>query len=72
MVPILSLSEKLNAGQTSNLALFDIGLTSSTNGRATDITLGGCELVLPRAAKMMLMVPKGGLEEAFLCAPDLD
>ena len=30
--------------------------------RATDITLDGHDLVLPSVAKMILIVPKGGLE----------
>ena len=34
--------------------------------RATDINLDGQDLVLPGAAKMILIVPKGGLEETFL------
>ena len=34
--------------------------------QATDITLEGQELVLPGAAKMTLIVPRGCLEEASL------
>ena len=66
MVPTFSSSEKLSAGRTSTLALFGSGLESSMGGRAIDITMEGYELVLPEAAKMTLIVPKGGLEEAFL------
>ena len=35
---------------------------------ATDITLDGQDLVLPDAAKMTLIIPKGGLEETSLRA----
>ena len=66
MVPILSSSEKLSVGQMFILALFGSRLLSSTNSRATNITLEGQESVFPRAAKMTLIVPKGGLEEAYL------
>ena len=66
MVPILSLSEKLSAGWISILALFGLGLLSSADSWATDITLKGQEPVLPEAAKMTLIIPKGGLEEASL------
>ena len=34
--------------------------------RATEITLDGQDLVFPGAAKMTLIVPKGGLEETSL------
>ena len=70
MVPTLSSSEKLIAGQFSSLAFFGSGFESSEGSRATNITLEGWEPVLPGAAKMTLMVPKGGLEEAFPWAPD--
>ena len=33
--------------------------------RATDITLEGHEPVLPRATKIMFIVPIGGLKEMF-------
>ena len=62
-VPTLSLSKKLNAGQTSILALFSSRLESSVSGGATNITLEGWELVLPGAARMTLIMPKGGLED---------
>ena len=70
MVPTLSSSEKLNTGQISVLALFDLELGSSAGGRATDITLKGWEPVLPGAVKMTLIVPKSGLEEASLRGPN--
>ena len=65
MVPTLSSSKKLNVSQTSNLAFFGVGLASSASDLAIDITLEGRKPVLPRAAKMTLMVLKGGLEGAF-------
>ena len=65
MVPIFSLSKKLNAGRVSTLALFGLELESSAGGRATYITLEGWELFLPRVVKMKLIMPKRGLEEAF-------
>ena len=66
MVPTLSSSEKLNAGWMFTLALFGFGLMSSADSRATNITLKEQELVLPKAAKMTFIIPKGGLEEASL------
>ena len=66
MVQNLSSSEKLSAGWISILALFGSELESSAGSRATDITLDGPEPVLPGAAKMTFIVPKGGLEEASL------
>jgi len=66
MALILSSSKKLNAGRVSNLALFGPELAPSAGSRATDITLEQQELVLLRAAKMTLIVPKGDLEEASL------
>ena len=50
----------------SILALFSSGLESSTGSRVTDITLEGQDPALPRAAKMTLIVLRGGLEEASL------
>ena len=35
---------------------------SAEDRRATDITLDGHDPILPGAAKMTLIVPKGGLE----------
>ena len=72
MVPILSSSEKLSVGRISTLALFDSKLESSAGSRATNITLEGWELVLLGAAKMTLIVPNRGFEEAFAWAPNLD
>ena len=66
MVPILSSSEKLNAGWISILALFGSRLLSSANSRATNFTLEGQESVFPKVAKMTLIVPRGGLEEVSL------
>ena len=39
---------------------------SPEDGQATNITLDGQDPVLPGAAKMTLIVPKGGLEEISL------
>ena len=39
---------------------------SPEDRRATDIILDGQDPVLPGAAKMTLIVPKGGLEEISL------
>ena len=66
MIPILSSFEKLNAGGVSNLALFDPELAPLAGSQAMDITLEGQEPVLLGAAKMTLIIPKGGLEEAYL------
>ena len=66
MVPTLSSSEKLNADWILTLALFGSEFESSADSQATDIILEGQEPVLPRAAKMTFIVPKGGLEEASL------
>ena len=46
------------------LTFFDIGLELSAGQRDTNITLEGQDPVLPRAANMTLIVPRGGLEEA--------
>ena len=66
MIPILSLSEKPSTCGASFLALFYSKLLSSVDSRAIDITLEGREPVLLGAAKMTLIVPRGGLEEASL------
>ena len=50
----------------SNLALFGSRLVSSEGRRATDITLDGYNPVLPGAAKITLIVPRGGLEGVSL------
>ena len=65
VVPTLSSSEKLNASRASILAFFSILLDSLAGSWVTDITLEGCEPILTEAAKMMLIVPNGGFEEAF-------
>ena len=65
MVPTLSSFEKLSASRTSTLALLGSRLKSLAGGRVIDITLEGCKPVLLGATKMTLIVPKGGLEEAF-------
>ena len=39
---------------------------SPEDRRATDITLDGHDPILPGAAKMTLIVPKGGLEKISL------
>ena len=65
MVQILSSSKKLNTGRISTLTLFSSELESLAGSWATDITLEGWELVLPGAGKMILIVPKGSLKEAF-------
>ena len=63
MVPILSSSKKLKIGWWYILGLFGSGPESSVGSRATDITLEGHELVLPEVAKIMFIVPMGGLKE---------
>ena len=68
LVPTLSLPEKLKVGRTSTLLLFGLGVKSLSNGQSMDITRDGKEPVLPKAAKIMLIVPSGGLEEVSLCA----
>ena len=65
MVPTLSSSEKLNVSWILTLALFGSEFESSANSQATDIILEGQDPVLPRAAKMMFIVPKKGLEEVY-------
>ena len=45
---------------------FGSELESSTGSQVTDITLNGHDPVLPKAAKMTLIVPKGGFEGALL------
>ena len=65
MVLTLFSFEKLNVGRTSTLALFVLRLEFSAGGCAIDITPEGRELILLRVAKMALILPKGGLEEAF-------
>ena len=71
MIPILSSFEKLNAGGVSNLALFDPELAPLAGSQAMDITLEGQEPVLLGAAKMTLIIPKGGLEKASVRGSEL-
>ena len=66
MVLILSSSKKPRTGQVSISALLGFELFLLVGSRAMDITLEGQESVLPRATKMTLIVPKGGLEESSL------
>ena len=44
---------------------------SSEDRRAIDITLDGHDLVLPGAAKITLIVPRGGIEGISLSDPEL-
>ena len=44
---------------------------SSEDRRATDITLDGHDPVLPGAAKITLIVPRGGLHGISLSDPEL-
>ena len=71
MVPILSSSEKPITNGHSTLALFGSWLVSPEDRRATDITLNGHDPVLPGAAKITLIIPKGGLEGMSLWDPEL-
>ena len=71
MVPTLSSFEKINASWIFTLALFGLEFESSADSQVTDIILEGQDLVLPRVAKMMFIVPKGGLEEASLRGSEL-
>ena len=64
MVLSLSLSEKLNTYGIPILTLFGIELEPSSGQQDTDITLEGQDLVLPRAANMTFIMPRGGLEDA--------
>ena len=65
MVSVLSSSEKPKVGWISTLALFGFETPSLDDNRATDITLEGQDPVLLEAAKMILIIPKGGPEVAF-------
>ena len=60
----LSSSEKPNTSGIPILTLFGIELEPSSRQQDTDITLDGQDSVLPRAANMTLIVPRGGLEDA--------
>ena len=54
----------------SILALFSPELESLAGSRAMDITLDGEDPVLPRVAKMTLIIPRGGLEGVSLPGPN--
>ena len=56
---------------SSTLALFGFGLVSLEDKRATNIILDGHDPILPGAAKITLIVPKGGLEGVFLSDREL-
>ena len=58
MVPTLSSSEKFNASWILILALFSSEFESSADSQATYIILEGRDPVLPKAAKMMFIMPK--------------
>ena len=66
MVPILSSSKNPMTNGRSTLALFGSYLMSPEDRRATDITLDGHDPICPSAAKITLIVPKGGLERTSL------
>ena len=57
--------QKLNTKGTSALALFGVELDSPSVKGDTDITLIGQDPVLPGAANITLMVPRGGLDSGF-------
>ena len=63
-VPSLSLFEKPNTNGIPILILFGIELKPSSGQQDIDITLEGQDSVLPRAANMTFIVPRGGLEDA--------
>ena len=54
------------AGWILTLALFGPKFKSSVDSRVTGIILEGQDPVLPGAAKMTFILPKGGLKEASL------
>ena len=58
--------KKLKAGRTSILPYLNSGTESSIHGRAMDITPVGHAPILPRAARITLIVPRDGLEEDSL------
>ena len=66
MVPILFSFENPKIGRISILALFGPKLESLAGSRDMDITLYGDDPVLPRAAKMTLIITRGGIEGASL------
>ena len=65
MVPSLSASVKLNINGTLILILFGIGPKFSLQQQDTEIILEGHDPILPRAANMTFMVPRGGLRATF-------
>ena len=65
MVPSLSSFEKPNTNGIFILTLFGIELEPSSEQQDTDTILEGQDSVLPRAANMTFIVPRGGLEAAF-------
>ena len=65
MVPCLSASKKLNTSGMFILTRFGIELESLSEQQDTDIILEGQDPVLPRAANMTFMVPRGGLGAVF-------
>ena len=65
MVPSLSSSEKPNTNETFILILFDIELKPSSEQQDTDIILEGQDPVLPGAANMTFIMPRGDLKAAF-------
>ena len=64
MVPSLSSSKKPNTNGMPILTLLGIELKPSPGQQVTDIILEGQDPVLPGAANMMFIVPRGSLEEA--------
>ena len=65
MVPYLSASEKLSTRGTFVLTLFGTELGSSSEYWDTDIILEGQDPVLPGAANITFMVPRGGFDAGF-------
>ena len=66
----LILFKNRETGWISILALFGSKLESSIGSRITDITLNGEDPILPMVAKITLIVPRGGLEEASSKGPN--
>ena len=65
MVPSLFASVKLNINGTLILILFGIGPKFSLQQQDTEIILEGHDPILPGAANMTFMVPRGGLRATF-------
>ena len=72
MVPSLSASEKLNTSGTFVLILFGLELESSSELQDTDIIPEGQDPILPGAANMTFMVPRGSFSAAFPWNVELD